>query len=375
MMQASTMGKPETVSSFANFSHAHFGKPDLESQRKKAIEEFQYRLVLLHHTSTCPFSNSKPQRPCRAFQLCRATFELLCHTKECEDVYCERQHCRSTQFLLTHSKNCSDSACFVCKPLKDVIARKRLREHCIIDRSVDVASGEKRKREDDEQQFNMPSYVYSRNHSFNCRCNRNLCNEIETDDSFLDEDFYDNILDSLSDDVSTTSQAAAVPFSANIHDKYNWIHNDTSIINGSPVHQPSKRSSYAFGGELTNSVSPSGKLIYYPCSEHISSRSGFPHPDVFSTLTPSTSWSSATTRSIKSRGCSSVLSRDDTEARASACTQMSSTSCSSCSMQILSGYRYFCAICNTNFCPGCFHGENDIEVHEHPMKPYKITSS
>jgi hypothetical protein len=46
--------------------------------------------------------------------------------------------------------------------------------------------------------------------------------------------------------------------------------------------------------------------------------------------------------------------------------------CQMCNITIQSGYRYYCMICDTNFCLDCFHGENGVEAHEHPMKPYKI---
>jgi hypothetical protein len=98
-----------------------------------AIQDFQYHLVLLHHASTCTFSNSNPPQLCRAFQLCSATWELLQHVKSCpQNQGCPYEHCCSTKYLLTHNRDCRSSACEVCQPLKEVLARKARRTKQIV---------------------------------------------------------------------------------------------------------------------------------------------------------------------------------------------------------------------------------------------------
>lgn len=85
-----------------------------------AISEFQYRLVLLNHTSTC----CRLIR-CRAFPQCEETKELLCHLETCTDPDCQVKHCLSSRYLLHHHAHCrNNDHCEVCKLLNDVKARK-----------------------------------------------------------------------------------------------------------------------------------------------------------------------------------------------------------------------------------------------------------
>ena len=105
---------------------------DVSHTRNQAIQDFQQRLVLLYHASTCCYSNDQPRRPCRASPRCFDYVQLLRHCQSCECVDCIVPHCVSTRYLLVHRNNCQSDQCVVCKPLRESIERRQTRENKVV---------------------------------------------------------------------------------------------------------------------------------------------------------------------------------------------------------------------------------------------------
>lgn len=117
-----------------------------ERNRLEAIKEFQQRLVLFHHSSNCDFTNKGVS--CRYFTQCAETAKLLGHLKDCSamDGLCPQLHCTTSKYLMHHWQSCCKVPCSICKPLRDVVSRKRERASNIISSFRSL----KRKRNDDD---------------------------------------------------------------------------------------------------------------------------------------------------------------------------------------------------------------------------------
>ena len=91
----------------------------LEGKDAKLHKRQQERLLLLRHASKCP----QPAGQCTVTPHCGRMKELWLHIVQCENADCKLDHCVSSRYVLSHYSSCADTACQVCTPVREAIAK------------------------------------------------------------------------------------------------------------------------------------------------------------------------------------------------------------------------------------------------------------
>jgi E1A/CREB-binding protein len=86
---------------------------------RKKIRHKQERLLLLHHSETCPYEEGT----CRVTRHCVTIKRLWPHMEGCTDKYCTVKHCYSSRYILSHFRKCKDKDCPACGPARDRLIR------------------------------------------------------------------------------------------------------------------------------------------------------------------------------------------------------------------------------------------------------------
>ena len=89
---------------------------------KVRIRHKQQRLLLLHHSSKCPYDDGK----CKVTPYCGEMKKLWKHMARCVDNECRVPHCFSSRSILSHYRKCKDARCPACGPVRDTV-RKTLK--------------------------------------------------------------------------------------------------------------------------------------------------------------------------------------------------------------------------------------------------------
>ena len=89
------------------------GNPD-DPEWKVRIRHKQQRLLLLHHSSKCPFDDGK----CKTTPYCGEMKKLWKHMARCTDNDCRVAHCFSSKSILSHYRKCKDPQCLSCGPVR-----------------------------------------------------------------------------------------------------------------------------------------------------------------------------------------------------------------------------------------------------------------
>lgn len=111
----STLGQDED-----RVSSQH-GNPN-DPEWKIRIRHKQQRLLLLHHSSKCPYDDGK----CKVTPYCAEMKKLWKHMARCVDNECRVPHCFSSRSILSHYRKCKDPRCPACGPVRDTV-RKTLK--------------------------------------------------------------------------------------------------------------------------------------------------------------------------------------------------------------------------------------------------------
>ena len=97
------------------------GDPN-DPEWKIRIRHKQQRLLLLHHSSKCPYEDGK----CKVTPYCAEMKKLWKHMARCVDNDCRIPHCFSSRSILSHYRKCKDPRCPACGPVRDTV-RKTLK--------------------------------------------------------------------------------------------------------------------------------------------------------------------------------------------------------------------------------------------------------
>ena len=92
-------------------------KPKL-NEKELRIQQQQFRIILLWHSSHCSNKN------CVAIKKCNRVKELWEHISECKDNNCNFKHCLSSRWILGHYHHCKDKKCKICPPVRKAIEKK-----------------------------------------------------------------------------------------------------------------------------------------------------------------------------------------------------------------------------------------------------------
>ena len=104
-------GGPEVISS-------QHGNPN-DPEWKVRIRHKQQRLLLLHHSSKCPFDDGK----CKVTPYCGEMKKLWKHMARCTDNECRVPHCFSSRSILSHYRKCKDPRCPACGPVRETVRK------------------------------------------------------------------------------------------------------------------------------------------------------------------------------------------------------------------------------------------------------------
>eukprot|EP00804_Cyclotella_cryptica_P015047 CCRYP_000634-RA/>CCRYP_000634-RA protein AED:0.01 eAED:0.01 QI:1424/1/1/1/0.66/0.5/4/88/1434 len=97
------------------------GNPN-DPEWKIRIRHKQQRLLLLHHSSKCPYDDGK----CKVTPYCSEMKKLWKHMARCIDNECRVPHCFSSRSILSHYRKCKDPRCPACGPVRETV-RKTLK--------------------------------------------------------------------------------------------------------------------------------------------------------------------------------------------------------------------------------------------------------
>lgn len=324
--------------------------------REGAIREFQNRLVLLHHAANCPYSNMAVPKPCRGFPSCSEMVLLLRHVNNCELKECPVPHCVSTRYLLTHSRSCVKDSCIICKPLKESIRRKN-------ERSKQVVTVLKRKREDGYASMDEVSPLSTPRYDLTPR----LSTPRYESTSRLSTPRYDSTprldvsprLETEMDEEERRRRRV---------DRVQGVtsgesESDTASQISSTIYQALASEVLAMEqsedglDSMNDCLNISPQLIQQHQQQQQQQQSASLRRPPIVPLLPLASIRSSYS-SLPSPASPNPLSFH----------------CFKCSATMLSGYRYFCEICNANLCTDCFHCEGSMLPHEHPVRAMKIDS-
>ena len=99
------------------------GDPN-DPEWKIRIRHKQQRLLLLHHSSKCPYEDQK----CKVTPYCAEMKKLWKHMARCVDNDCRVPHCFSSRSILSHYRKCKDLRCPACGPVRETV-RKTMRSN------------------------------------------------------------------------------------------------------------------------------------------------------------------------------------------------------------------------------------------------------
>ena len=94
------------------------GNPN-DPEWKIRIKHKQQRLLLLHHSSKCPFEDGK----CTVTPYCGEMKKLWKHMARCTDNDCRVPHCFSSRSILSHYRKCKDPRCPACGPVRETVRK------------------------------------------------------------------------------------------------------------------------------------------------------------------------------------------------------------------------------------------------------------
>ena len=94
------------------------GNPD-DPEWKVRVRHKQQRLLLLHHSSKCPFDDGN----CKTTPYCGEMKKLWKHMARCTDNDCRVAHCFSSRSILSHYRKCKDPRCPACGPVRDTVRK------------------------------------------------------------------------------------------------------------------------------------------------------------------------------------------------------------------------------------------------------------
>jgi len=86
---------------------------------KMRIRHKQQRLLLLHHSSKCPYEDGK----CKVTPYCGEMKKLWKHMARCTDNECRVPHCFSSRSILSHYRKCKDPMCPACRPVRETVRK------------------------------------------------------------------------------------------------------------------------------------------------------------------------------------------------------------------------------------------------------------
>jgi E1A/CREB-binding protein len=101
----------------------NMGKPRGASDagEHSALLKKQQRLLLLHHSSKCPFTE---EGKCEVPD-CMEMKRLWKHMAQCKDHQCHVPHCFSSRSILSHYKRCKDQKCDTCGPVRQKVRQRK----------------------------------------------------------------------------------------------------------------------------------------------------------------------------------------------------------------------------------------------------------
>lgn len=94
------------------------GNPN-DPEWKVRIRHKQQRLLLLHHSSKCPYEDGE----CKTTPYCGEMKKLWKHMARCTDNECRVPHCFSSRSILSHYRKCKDPRCPACGPVRDTVRK------------------------------------------------------------------------------------------------------------------------------------------------------------------------------------------------------------------------------------------------------------
>ncbi|KAL7543116.1 hypothetical protein ACHAXR_012415 [Thalassiosira sp. AJA248-18] len=94
------------------------GNPN-DPEWKVRIRHKQQRLLLLHHSSKCPYEDGK----CKVTPYCGEMKKLWKHMARCTDNECRVPHCFSSRSILSHYRKCKDPRCPACGPVRETVRK------------------------------------------------------------------------------------------------------------------------------------------------------------------------------------------------------------------------------------------------------------
>lgn len=97
---------------------SQYGNPN-DPEWKVRIRHKQQRLLLLHHSSKCPYDNDK----CKVTPYCSEMKKLWKHMARCTDNECRVPHCFSSRSILSHYRKCKDPGCPACGPVRETVRK------------------------------------------------------------------------------------------------------------------------------------------------------------------------------------------------------------------------------------------------------------
>jgi hypothetical protein len=94
------------------------GNPN-DPEWKVRIKHKQQRLLLLHHSSKCPYDAGT----CKVTPYCGEMKKLWKHMARCTDNECRVSHCFSSRSILSHYRKCKDPHCPACGPVRETVRK------------------------------------------------------------------------------------------------------------------------------------------------------------------------------------------------------------------------------------------------------------
>ncbi len=111
-------GQGHSDALFGGDINNQYGNPN-DPEWKVRIRHKQQRLLLLHHSSKCPYENGK----CKITPYCGEMKKLWKHMACCTDSECRVAHCFSSRSILSHYRKCKDPRCPACRPVRETVRK------------------------------------------------------------------------------------------------------------------------------------------------------------------------------------------------------------------------------------------------------------